>query len=87
MVKEGVMSMSSTNKVKKKFSIPGGNIIIPMFIGACINSIFPSWLKIGGFTTPLAQGSGALVGAFLFVIGGSISFKSTGAAIKRGGLF
>ena len=56
-----------------------------MFIGACINSLFPSWLKIGGFTTPLAQGSGALVGAFLFVIGGSISFRSTGAAIKRGG--
>lgn len=54
---------------KKHFSIPGGNIIIPMFIGATINSFFPGLLKIGGFTTPLATGSGALVGAFLFVIG------------------
>lgn len=70
---------------KKHFSIPGGNIIIPMFIGALINSFFPSLLKIGGFTTPLAQGSGALVGAFLFVIGGTISFKATPAAVKRGG--
>lgn len=84
-LKKGQVFMSSTKKAKKKFSIPGGNIIIPMFIGACINFLFPSWLKIGGFTTPLAQGSGALVGAFLFVIGGSISFRSTGAAIKRGG--
>lgn len=72
-------------KKKKHFSIPGGNIIIPMFIGALINTFFPSFLKIGGFTTPLAQGSGALVGAFLFVIGGTISFKATPAAVKRGG--
>jgi 2-keto-3-deoxygluconate permease len=72
-------------KAKKHFSIPGGNIIIPMFIGALINSFWPSLLKIGGFTTPVAQGSGALVGAFLFVIGGTISFKTTPAAVKRGG--
>jgi len=32
----------------------------------------------------LAKGSGALVGAFLFVIGGTISFKFTPAAAKRG---
>lgn len=32
----------------------------------------------------MAKGSGALVGAFLFVIGGTISFKSTPAAAKRG---
>lgn len=73
-------------KKKKHFSIPGGNIIIPMFIGALINTFFPSFLKIGGFTTPLATGSGALVGAFLFVIGGTISFKATPAAAKRGGI-
>jgi len=72
-------------KKKKHFSIPGGNIIIPMFIGALINTFFPKFLLIGGFTTPLAQGSGALVGAFLFVIGGTISFKATPAAAKRGG--
>lgn len=77
--------MPAPAKQKKHFSIPGGNIIIPMFIGALINTFFPSFLKIGGFTTPLAQGSGALVGAFLFVIGGTISFKTTGAAVKRGG--
>lgn len=32
----------------------------------------------------MAKGSGALVEAFLFVIGGTISFKSTPAAAKRG---
>src|SRR5699024_11881102 len=55
----------------------GGNIIIPMFVGAFLNTFFPKVLEIGGFTTPLAQGSGALVGAFLFIIGGTISFKSS----------
>lgn len=77
--------MAENVKKKKHFSIPGGNIIIPMFIGAAINTFFPSFLKIGGFTTPLATGSGALVGSFLFVIGGTISFKTAPAAIKRGG--
>ncbi|WP_334352380.1 2-keto-3-deoxygluconate permease [Companilactobacillus sp. HBUAS56257] len=78
--------MAGKEGKKKKFSIPGGNIIIPMFIGATINSFFPDLLKIGGFTTPFAQGSGALVGAFLFIIGGTISFKIAGPAVKRGGI-
>lgn len=78
--------MKNKTKAKKKFSIPGGNIIIPMFVGATINSFFPGLLKIGGFTTPFAQGSGALVGAFLFIIGGTISFKIAGPAVKRGGI-
>lgn len=30
-------------KNKKYFSLPGGNIIIPMFIGAAINSFFPAY--------------------------------------------
>ncbi len=73
-------------KERKSISIPGGNIIIPMFVGAFLNTFFPKVLEIGGFTTPLAQGSGALVGAFLFIIGGTISFKSSAAAAKRGGV-
>lgn len=79
------VEQTQPEKAKKHFSIPGGNIIIPMFIGALLNTFVPGFLKIGGFTTPLAQGSGALVGAFLFVVGGSITFKATPAAIKRGG--
>ncbi len=75
-----------SKKERKSFSIPGGNIIIPMFIGAFLNTFFPKVLQIGGFTTPLAEGSGALVGAFLFIIGGTISFKSSPAAAKRGGV-
>lgn len=69
---------------KKKFKIPGDTIIIPMFIGCVINTFFPQILQIGGFTTPIVKGTGPLVGAFLFFIGGTISLKNTPKAMGRG---
>ncbi|MFM1524974.1 MULTISPECIES: 2-keto-3-deoxygluconate permease [Helcococcus] len=68
----------------KKIKIPGDTIIIPMFIGLMINTFIPSVLQIGGFTTAIAKGTGPLVGAFLFFIGGTISLKNTPKAIGRG---
>lgn len=68
----------------KKIKIPGDTIIIPMFIGLMINIFIPSVLQIWGFTTAIAKGTGPLVGAFLFFIGGTISLKNTPKAIGRG---
>ena len=68
----------------KKIKIPGDTIIIPMFIGCVINTFFPQILQIGGFTTPIVKGAGPLVGAFLFIIGGTISLKNTPKAVGRG---
>ena len=70
--------------VMKKIKIPGDTIIVPMFIGCFINTFIPQILQIGGFTTPIVKGAGPLVGAFLFVIGGTISLKNTPKAVVRG---
>lgn len=64
--------------------IPGGMMIIPLFIGVLLNTFFPQILKIGGLTTSLANGSGALIGAFLFCMGAGINFRSAPKSIKKG---
>ncbi|HET9433659.1 MAG TPA: 2-keto-3-deoxygluconate permease, partial [Chitinophagaceae bacterium] len=64
--------------------IPGGMMIVPLFIGVILNTFLPAVLNIGGLTTSLAKGSGALIGAFLLCMGAGINFKSTAMALKKG---
>ncbi len=59
-------------------------MIVPLFIGVILNTFYPAFLNIGGLTTSLAKGSGALIGAFLVCMGAGINFKSTAMALKKG---
>ena len=59
-------------------------MVVPLFVGVILNTFFPSVLNIGGLTTSLARGSGALIGAFLLCMGAGINFKSTAMALKKG---
>jgi 2-keto-3-deoxygluconate permease len=70
----------------KKIKIPGDTIVIPMFIGCTIASIFPQAFEIGGFTTAIIGGTGPLVGVFMLFIGASLSFKNAPKALFRGGV-
>ena len=64
--------------------IPGGMMIVPLFIGVVLNSFFPGVLNIGGLTTSLAKGSSALIAAFLLCMGAGIKFRSAPQALKKG---
>ncbi len=72
-------------KIKKiTEKIPGGRMVIPLLLGAVINTLFPGALQIGGFTTAVAKGAGPLIGVFLFCMGAGMRFKAAPKAILRG---
>lgn len=65
--------------------IPGALMIIPLFLGATINTFFPNALNIGSFSTALFRdGTGALLGLFFFCMGAQISFRQTSATLIKG---
>jgi 2-keto-3-deoxygluconate permease len=65
--------------------IPGGLMVVPLLLGAAINTFFPSLLTIGGFTTHLFKtGALPILAVFLFCNGAQISVKQAGAPLAKG---
>lgn len=63
-------------------------MVVPLFLGVLVNTFFPQFLKIGGFTTALfdAKASSTILACFMFLIGSQINFKLAPKAIKKGAL-
>lgn len=65
--------------------IPGALMVVPLFLGAIINTFFPSVLDVGSFTTALFRdGTAVLIGLFFLAVGSQISLKSAGPSLEKG---
>lgn len=73
-------------KIKRTMErIPGGMMVIPLLLGAFINTFFPDLLRIGNFTQQLfVDGSGTLIALFLLCTGAQINLRSFGVSLAKG---
>ena len=59
-------------------SVPGGMMVVPLLLGAVINTFFPGTPKLfGSFTGALFTGALPILAVFYVCMGASIDFKAT----------
>ena len=65
--------------------VPGGMMVVPLFIGMLINTFIPNALKIGGFTQALTnQGYPTILAMYLFTVGTKMTLRAAPSMLKRG---
>jgi 2-keto-3-deoxygluconate permease len=65
--------------------VPGGMMVVPLFLGMAINTFAPNLLKIGGFTQALTGvGYPTLLGMYLFTVGTKMTVKAAPRMMLRG---
>ena len=65
--------------------VPGGMMVVPLFVGMVINTFFPNLLKIGGFTQALTGvGYPTILGMYLFTVGTKIAVGTASKILVRG---
>lgn len=66
--------------------IPGGMMLIPLLLGACIKTFSPgSGEYFGSFTGGLISGTVPILGVWFFCMGASVSFSSTPTILRKSG--
>jgi len=66
--------------------IPGGMMVVPLVLGAVMNTFAPDALLVGGFTTALFKnGAAPLIAAFLLCMGAGIHIKAAPKSLLIGG--
>lgn len=66
--------------------VPGGMMIVPLFIGAVINTLAPDSAEYyGGFTKGIMTGVLPILAVWFFCIGASINLSSTGIVLRKSG--
>ncbi|WP_294661734.1 2-keto-3-deoxygluconate permease [uncultured Fusobacterium sp.] len=68
--------------------VPAGMMIVPLLIGAFMNTFFPAALRIGSFTTATFSSAGAAtaMGIQLFCLGTTLQLRDMPKVVKRGGI-
>lgn len=65
--------------------IPGSLMIVPLFMGAILNTLAPQALGIGSFTTALFRdGVAVLIGLFFFAVGAQMNMRAALPAVEKG---
>jgi 2-keto-3-deoxygluconate permease len=65
--------------------VPGGLMVVPLFIGMLVNTFAPTLLKIGGFTEGLSNaGYNTVLGMYLFTVGTKMTLNAAPRMLKRG---
>lgn len=66
--------------------VPGGMMLIPLLLGAILNTLFPFVPKtFGSFTGALWTGALPILAVFFVCMGATIQFKATPQVLKKGG--
>jgi len=65
--------------------VPGGLMVVPLFLGMALNTFAPNLLKIGGFTQALTgAGYPTVLGMYLFTVGTKMTFRAAPRMLARG---
>jgi 2-keto-3-deoxygluconate permease len=65
--------------------VPGGMMVVPLFLGMALNTFAPNLLKIGGFTQALTgAGYPTILGMYLFTVGTRMTVRAAPKMLLRG---
>ncbi|MCA6960728.1 2-keto-3-deoxygluconate transporter [Pectobacterium odoriferum] len=75
-------------KIKQAIDkIPGGLMLVPLFLGALCNTFTPGAGKyLGSFSNGLITGTIPILAVWFFCMGASIEFKATGTMLRKSGV-
>src|SRR5262245_62693298 len=78
--------LSAIMRIYKSINrVPGGMMVVPLFLGMVINTFFPNLLAIGGFTQALTGvGYPTMLGMYLFTVGTKITVSTAPRILARG---
>jgi len=67
--------------------VPGGMMIIPLFLGSLVKTLFPGFLELGSFTTALFKnGALALIALLIVATGAQLSWGQTKGVLTKTGV-
>ncbi|WP_413738562.1 2-keto-3-deoxygluconate transporter [Sodalis sp. RH21] len=74
-------------KIKQRLDkIPGGLMLVPLFIGAVINTFYPDAAGyFGSFTSGILKGTVPILGVWFFCMGATIQLRASGVVLKKSG--
>lgn len=74
-------------KIKQTLDrIPGGMMLVPLFLGAIIHTAFPgAGDYFGGFTKGLMTGTVPILAVWFFCMGAAIDVRATGTVLRKSG--